>query len=236
MSTAPVSADSPISIALETAGHAGHVALGIGGRFIASRPVPRIRRHNLELVPTLDALLGDHGLKAARLDELYVSLGPGSFTGLRMAIAAAQMLALAQPTLRLVGVPTLDVLAAQHQGAAEHVAVMLNIKRGTSYCACYRHGAPVLEPAIRPADVLFAQAPRPLAVVAEVDPGLPATGREEAGLHWLGPEAAAPDPEAAWQLGRHLAGQGRFVDSPALLPLYIREPEAVTLWEQRGLA
>jgi len=225
-------ADAPISIALETAGRVGHVALGIGHTFKASREIPRTRQRNLELVPTLDALLCEHNLGPADIDQLFVSLGPGSFTGLRMAIATAQMLALAQPTLKLVGVPTLDVLAHQHQGVAEHVAVMLNIKRGTSYCAVYQAGACILDPAIRTTEELLAQALRPLAIIAEVDPGLP----DDPNITWLDPSTTAPDPAATWHVGHALAKQEQFTDPPALLPLYIREPEAVTLWEQQGKA
>ncbi len=225
-------ADAPISIALETAGRVGHVAVGVGETFIASRPIPRSRRRNLELVPTLDALLRDHGYGPGDIAEAYVSLGPGSFTGLRMAIATAQMLALARPELKLVGVPTLDVLAHQHLDAAEHVAVLLNIKRGTSYCACYRHGEPLLGPELRALDDLLAKAPRPLAVVAEVDPGLDGAD----GVTWLDPDATAPDPAVTWRLGFDLAQAGGRVEADKLLPLYIREPEAVTLWEQQGKA
>ncbi|MFI4860092.1 MAG: tRNA (adenosine(37)-N6)-threonylcarbamoyltransferase complex dimerization subunit type 1 TsaB [Phycisphaerales bacterium JB063] len=231
-------AKAPISVALETAGRVGYIALGAGDQCVAQRDIPRTRQRNLELVPTLDALLREHHLGPADIRELYVSLGPGSFTGLRMAIATAQMLALVNPSIQLVGVPTLDVLARQHQGAAEHVAVMLNIKRGTSYCATYRAGQCILTPDIRTADDLLAQSPRPLAVVAEVDPGLPSTSRdrEAADLHWLDPQATAPDPAVTWQLGFARARAGQFTDPSALLPLYIREPEAVTLWEQQGKA
>ncbi|XAL98072.1 tRNA (adenosine(37)-N6)-threonylcarbamoyltransferase complex dimerization subunit type 1 TsaB [Phycisphaeraceae bacterium D3-23] len=258
-------ADAPTSIALETAGRVGHIALGLGDQCVAQRDIPRTRQRNLELVPTLDALLREHKLGPADLDECYVALGPGSFTGLRMAIATAQMLALAQPALKLVGVPTLDVLALQHKDAAEHVAVMLNLKRGTSYCATYRAGDCILEPAIRTTDELLAQSPRPLALVAEIDPGLPTTSdesltsRDRKGvgptrstaaplphgrgsfnpkgateLHWLDPADTAPDPAVTWQLGHALARAGQFTDPPQLLPRYIREPEAVTLWEQQG--
>lgn len=223
-------ADAPISIALETAGRVGHVALGIGDTLQTSREIPRTRQRNLELVPTLNALLGEHDLGPADIDALYVSLGPGSFTGLRMAIATAQMLALAQPKLKLVGVPTLDVLAHQHQSAAEHVAVMLNIKRGTSYGAVYRAGECIVEPALRTTDELLGQAPRPLAIIAEVDPGLP----DDPNITWLDPSTTVPDPAATWHVGHALARQEQFTDPPALLPLYIREPEAVTLWEQQG--
>ncbi|MEM9416571.1 MAG: tRNA (adenosine(37)-N6)-threonylcarbamoyltransferase complex dimerization subunit type 1 TsaB [Planctomycetota bacterium] len=227
-----------ISAALETAGRVGHIALGIGDQCVAQREIPRTRQRNLELVPTLDALLRDHELGPNDLNELYVSLGPGSFTGLRMAIATAQMLAMANPNLKLVGVTTLDVLAMQHQDAAEQVAVMLNIKRGTAYCATYRAGQCILEPDIRTTDDLLANSPRPLSVVAEVDPGLPTTSRDREGadLQWLDPAATAPDPAVTWQLGHTLARASRFTDPPELLPLYIREPEAVTLWEKQGKA
>lgn len=222
----------PISIALETAGRVGHVALGIGDHFTASREISRTRQRNLELVPTLNALLSEHDLGPRDIDELYVSLGPGSFTGLRMAIATAQMLALAQPSLKLVGVPTLDVLAHQHQDAAEHVAVMLNLKRGTAYCAAYQAGACILDPAIRTTEALLDLAHRPLAIIAEVDPGLP----DDPEITWLDPSTTAPDPATTWHVGHALARQEKFTDPPELLPLYIREPEAVTLWEQQGKA
>ena len=225
-------ADAAFSIAVETAGRVVHVGLGVGARFITSREVPRTRQRNLVLVPTLGALLREHDFAPGDIDVLYVSLGPGSFTGLRMAIATAQMLALAQPSIKLVGVPTLDVLAHQHKGAAEHVAVLLNIKRGTSYCAVYREGVCLIEPDIRTTDELLDLAPRPLAIVAEVNPGLP----EDEAITWLDPITTAPDPAATWHVGHALARAGRFADPPELLPLYIREPEAVTLWEQQGKA
>lgn len=226
----PVPDHPTISVALETSGRDGVVALGIDGKLVVTRDLPRIRRHNIELLPTLAALFDEHGLKPADLGELYVSLGPGSFTGLRIAITTAKMLALTVPGLKLVGVPTMEVLAAQHAAAAEHVAVCMNIKRGTMYTGVFRAGVCIVEPALRTAEELVDACPRPAAVVCEVDPQLPPTD----GLTVLPPESAKADAAVTWRVGNALAGQGKFTPADDLLPQYIREPEAVTLWNELG--
>jgi len=220
----------PISIALENAGREGAIALGIDHQLVESRDLPRKKRHNVELMPTLAAMFDDHGLQPAELNELYLSLGPGSFTGLRIAIATAKMLSLTVTGLRLVGVPTMEVLAHQHAEAAEHIAVCMNIKRGTMYTGVFRGGRCIVEPGLRTPEELLAASPRPLAVVSEVDPGIvPGDG-----VTVLPPEAAKPDAAATWRVGRAMAEAGKFTSADALLPLYIREPEAVTLWRELG--
>lgn len=218
---------SAVSLAFETSGRVGHVALGVGDQFNDAREVPRTRRNNLELIPTADALLRDRGLTPSDLTELYISVGPGSFTGLRMAIAAAKMLALTNPELKLVAVPTLEVLAHQNAQADRSVAVCLNIKRGTMYCAVYRDGQQVVDPALRSLEALLATVDEvdQLQLVSEVDLDHPAQ---------LPLERAVVDPQATWAIGQRLASEGRYTDPQDLLPLYIREPEAVTLWNELG--
>lgn len=219
-----------ISLAFETSGRFGSIALGIDGRFIETADLPRKRRHNLELMPLVAALFEKHNLKPADLTELYISQGPGSFAGLRIAIATSKMLALTNPALKLVGIPTIEVLAEQYKDAAEHVAVCMNIKRGTMYAGVYRDGQPILAPNLRPADELLAKTPRPLAIVAEVDTGIePADG-----ITVLPKESIEASAATTWHLGQAYASQGKFTPAQDLVPLYIREPEAVTLWNELG--
>lgn len=215
------------SLVFETSGRVGYVALGLGDQFKEAREVPRTRRNNLELIPTADALLRDHDLTPNDLHELYVSVGPGSFTGLRMAIAAAKMLALTNPDLKLVAVPTLEVLARQNAQPDRPVGVCLNIKRGTMYCAVYRDGQQIVEPALRSMDELLAAVddPAKLQLVSEIDLDHPAQ---------LPLDKAVVDPQSTWTVGRALAQQQRYTGPQDLLPLYIREPEAVTLWNELG--
>lgn len=216
-----------ISLVFETSGRTAHVALGLADQFKEARPVPRTRRNNLELIPTADALLRDHNLKPNDLNQLFVSVGPGSFTGLRMAIAAAKMLTLTNPAIKLIAVPTLDALAHQNNQGDKPVAVCLNIKRGTMYCAVYQDGQIIAEPALRTLDELLAVVNDPisLSLVSEVDLDHPAQ---------LPLDHAVVDPRSTWTVGQALAAEGRFTDPHDLLPLYIREPEAVTLWNELG--
>lgn len=181
-------------------------------------------------MPTLADLFAHHGLSPTDLDELYVSLGPGSFTGLRIAIATAKILSLTIPGLKLVGVPTMDVLAHQHADTTGHVAVCMNIKRGTMYTGVFNAGQAVVPPGLRTVEALLADAPRPLAIVSEVDTGI----AEGEGVQALPPESAKPDAAATWLVGRSMAQAGCCTKADNLMPLYIREPEAVTLWNELG--
>ncbi len=206
------------NLAIELSSPRAAIALGRGDEPPAVATLPDKRRHNLDLMPTLDTLCRSRGIGPGELAEVYVSLGPGSFTGLRVAVATAQTLALALG-VKIVGIPTLDVLLAQHPG---HV-VCLNIKRDTAWSA-----GPGLEPAIRSLEELRATA---LPLVAD----LPALGTPHAA-----PESAKglalpvrPDVRVLYRLARTRAAAGDYDDPLKLLPLYIREPEAVTLWNQK---
>ena len=195
----------PLAIAIDTSTGDGQLALGRGDDLLDTRALPRKRRHSLELVPTLDALLTDHGHTPRDLGELYLSLGPGSFTGLRIALATAKMLALTLH-VKLVGVPTLDVLRTQHPDAM----VCLNVKRDTAWSAGPGH-----DPALRPLHDLRVSG---LPLVADTLDGA---------------TPARPDVAVLYRLGRSRAAANAYDDPLTLAPLYIREPEAVVLWDEK---
>ncbi len=197
--------DDTFNLSIETASREGVIALGRGDELLEVAALPTGRRHNIELTPGIAALCGAHGLGPAQLAEVYLSLGPGSFTGLRIAVATVKMLALVHGT-RVVGVPTLDALRLRFPDAM----VCLHIKRGSAWCA-----GPGFEPALRSLESISAS-------------GLPVVGEMIAGA-----EPPVFGVEPVRQIGRRLAVAGRFDDPAALAPLYIREPEAVTLWDQR---
>jgi tRNA threonylcarbamoyladenosine biosynthesis protein TsaB len=85
--------------------------------------------HTVELAPAIAELLGRCAVAAEDLGALGVALGPGSFTGLRIGLALAKGLALAQ-NLPIVGLPSLDVLAASQPVEATHLAAVLRAGRG----------------------------------------------------------------------------------------------------------
>lgn len=235
--------EAVISLAIETSGRHGSVALGRGDALLGARELGEKRRHNIGLMPAVDALCREHGVGPRDLGEVYVSLGPGSFTGLRVGLATAKMLALGVGA-KLVGVPTIEVLAWQAAvgrgvpaPGLDHVAVVLNSKRGTAYSAVFRRAgeggcaAPVgvVEPGLRTLGELWDLAPRPVGVVAEkLD-----AGELPEGAALLPAEYAVARAETTWRVGRAMAKGGAFADAATLSPLYVREPEAVTLWNER---
>jgi tRNA threonylcarbamoyladenosine biosynthesis protein TsaB len=81
--------------------------------------------HSIHLVPAVDFLLGQLGLKLAELDGLAIAVGPGSFTGLRVGLGTAQGLSLGADR-PVVGVTTLEALAAQALWAAPAIVSLMD--------------------------------------------------------------------------------------------------------------
>lgn len=97
-------------------------------------------RHSQDLVPTIKELLRKICLKIEDMDGFAVSLGPGSFTGLRVGITAVKTLALVTKK-PVIGVPTLDVIA---QGAYYYPGIIcpiMDAKKQKLYAALYKRGA-----------------------------------------------------------------------------------------------
>jgi tRNA threonylcarbamoyladenosine biosynthesis protein TsaB len=93
--------------------------------------------HTAELAPALASLLARTGVKMDEIEALGVALGPGSFTSLRVGLALAKGLALARH-LPLIGIPTLDTLAAAQPVRDLPLAAVLQAGRGRLALGWYR--------------------------------------------------------------------------------------------------
>jgi len=124
-------------LALDASSSACSCALWRDGE-VLSRFALTPREHTRRLMPMIDDLLAEAGLRPADLDALAYGHGPGSFTGLRIAAGVAQGLAfgLARP---LLGVSTLEALAlaAHHQLHVRYVVPALDARMGEIYVAAY---------------------------------------------------------------------------------------------------
>jgi len=110
------------------------------------------RQNNKQLVPALSALMAKRGWTPASLDGIAASLGPGSYTGLRVGLTLAKSMAYALGR-RLIAIPTFDAIAMDFAG--EIVAAIGDALNGTVYYREFARGRPVTELGIRPlADVL----------------------------------------------------------------------------------
>ncbi len=125
----------PLIVALETATETGSVALLEGERLLAERELDGRQRHAARLLAELDGLLAAAGRGLEQVELIALSIGPGTFTGLRIGLATA--LGLAFGTRRkLAPVSTLAALALRAPGAAG-VLPLLDARRGQVYAGLY---------------------------------------------------------------------------------------------------
>lgn len=92
--------------------------------------------HTVELVPALNALLTRSQVSRSQITGIAVATGPGSFTGLRIGVAAAKGMAVAL-NVTLLGVPSLDVLATAQPGLRRPMIALLKVGRGRFAYARY---------------------------------------------------------------------------------------------------
>ncbi len=128
-------------LAIDTSTRQASIALYDAGQrvLLCEQSWHSANRHTEELMPAISTLLHLAGLTPDALTAVGVAIGPGSFTGLRVGLAAAKGLALARG-LSLVGVPTLDVTAYPHQSQPVPVIAVAQAGRGRVYWAPYAHG------------------------------------------------------------------------------------------------
>ncbi|SIS89892.1 tRNA (adenosine(37)-N6)-threonylcarbamoyltransferase complex dimerization subunit type 1 TsaB [Neptunomonas antarctica] len=135
----------PKILALDTSTDACSVALHVAGEIREDfRIIPR--QHTKQLLPMVQAMLDEAGLKVKDLDAIAFGRGPGSFAGIRIATGVAQGLAFAAE-LNLLPVSTLAAIAlSKHLATGEHqVVAALDARMNEIYWAAYRfeNGLPV---------------------------------------------------------------------------------------------
>jgi tRNA threonylcarbamoyladenosine biosynthesis protein TsaB len=131
-----------IVLALDTCFSACGVAVTDGERVLALRQEPMARGHQERLGGMVAETLAETGLDFAALDRIGVTVGPGSFTGLRVGLAFAKGLGLAlgRPC---VGIGSLEALAHERSGL---VVALADARRGQAYWQAFRDGSEATSP------------------------------------------------------------------------------------------
>ncbi len=127
-------------LALETATSTCGVAVLRDDKVVAQSHLHRPRVHSERLAPLVEDILNHADVAAKALDAVAVSMGPGSYTGLRIGVSTAKGWALAADAA-LVGVPTLGAYAAQLRPVAasgDVVCALLDARRDEVYAGAYR--------------------------------------------------------------------------------------------------
>lgn len=225
-------------LGIETATTTGSVALLSEAGVIAQYSLNIEVKHSERLMATIDRVLSDARLTLADVGGIAVSIGPGSFTGLRVGLATAKGLAFAAGK-PLAAVPTLRALAWNLPFAASPICPLLDAKKKEVYAALYRfEGASLVQ--LREERVI------PLVeLLKSLDGTTVFTGdgasrfrAEIAGV--LGeralfapPAAALPSAATVAGIGLGMINQGATSDADQLVPMYLRRPEAEVAWEKR---
>jgi tRNA threonylcarbamoyladenosine biosynthesis protein TsaB len=225
------------ALAIETSSRIGSVAIVEDGRVVAEDEFPHGLQHAAQLVVRIDQLCKARGCSPANLQELYVSVGPGSFTGLRIGITLAKTLAFATGA-KIVTVPTVEVLAQNAPTDATELLIVLDAKRGqifTARLAREREGWVEREPAhLDDLPSMLARAPRPIWLLGE---GIPHHRQfipeDDSSVSLTSSDLWQPRAAAVARIGLELASRNAFVEPDRLTPLYVRKPEAQEVWEQK---
>ncbi len=222
----------PLLLALETTGMCGSVALVGEESCVAEFSLATRATHSRRLLHGVEWLFEQARCDWSQIHGIAVSLGPGSFTGLRIGLSTAKGLAMAAE-LPLIGVPTLDAFASRFAHLARPLCVLLDARKGEVYAAFYRCDAAGVvrregDFLVLPPEVLAARLTEPTVLVGD---GVALYGerlRELAGDRALLLASsclfasAATVGMLAWPL-LHRHGSA---DPAAVVPIYVRASDA----------
>ena len=142
-----------IVLALDTCLFACSAAVVRDGELLARRIDPMARGHQERLAPLVQEVMAEAGLGFEALDRIGVTVGPGSFTGLRVGLAFAKGLSAAL-SIPAVGVGSLEALAQPFSG---RVLAVLDAKRGQVYLQAFEDGAALSAPDALPLEIAAAR-------------------------------------------------------------------------------
>jgi tRNA threonylcarbamoyladenosine biosynthesis protein TsaB len=222
-------------LAMETTERVGSVAAWHDDKLLLQNDLTPEQQSARSLAPALRDLLGQVGWRPAEVELIAVSLGPGSFTGLRVGVTTAKTFAYAMGA-EVLGVDTLEVIAAGSPGGVDRLSVAMDAQRGDVVVGQFDRGE----------DGWF----RVVAVTRLVPleewlddllPGCCVSGPVLQKVHQRLPSHVTALDAGCWRpvaanvarLAARDYASGRHDDLWSLSPRYSRRPAAVEKWEQR---
>ena len=225
-------------LAIDTASSVSSVAVASEGKLQAEVTVEAGRTHSETLLSHIEGALSFAGVERSALTGVAVSIGPGSFTGLRIGLATAKAIAYGLG-IPLVGVSTLAALALAVPVSDVHTLALMDAQKGNAYAGLYEWRDGSLHE-VRPVRV----APLAEAIAEAADRGKPVLLTGELAVKKRARLGNLPDnvtlahlltaraSHVAW-LGIARLAAGERDDPMTLEPFYIRRSEAEVLWEKR---
>lgn len=237
--------DRSLILAIETSSRQGSVAIADKHGILSYRPFTGQLRHSTELFPSLQAMLRQLSAHPHQIQEVYLAVGPGSFTGIRMGLTTAKTLHLALGC-KVIGVDSLDVIAVNvplEQIDDQVLIPVLDAKKDRFYIAAYQKGstatwanqpipglAKTVQDTIVTADQLLdlaAELQRPILLLGD---GLVYQAERIKGPHIevMDQQYWSPSAINVYKLARLRAAQDLYDDPIELTPKYLIPPEVTS--------
>ncbi len=229
-------------LGIETSTRAGSVAIVDGEEIIAEYTLNIKETHTSRLMPMIDHIFKNAHLTVREMDAVAVSLGPGSFTGLRIGLATAKglCLALRKP---LVGISTLNAFARNICWTSHLICPLLDARKGEVYAALYRYQAPIASQGLQkltgdlvlPPDELLSKIDAPTIFLGDALQGCRdlIEKRLKDKASFVPPYLNLPRAANVAILGLRKLEAGEKTDLQKIEPIYVRRPEARVQGEEK---
>ena len=235
-----------LALAVETSGRKGSAAVGIRDKILATQTLSGRLRHGSELLTCCSDLIKTIGARPSDINTICISAGPGSFTGIRIAVTIAKMMNFAC-NAKIIPLSTMDILAenvAQYhpseqngspdrESQIQNIATIIDAKRGQFYIALFQRTSGRWHKSV---DDCLMTSSQFLHQFAARENTIYLLGE---GLVYYADQFTAdkitvldescwyPRAENVYKLGTEKAKQANFADPLTLTPNYLRGPQAV---------
>lgn len=215
-----------MELSIDTASELASIALSNDGVVAAEKSWHCKRNHTQELLPAIDRLMSKAGCAKTELSAVFVSIGPGMYTGLRVGVSVGKGLARALD-LPMVGIGRLALDAYPNRGFAGDVVAVHRAGRGDLAWASFRGEAmrEVTSPMLSKAEEMAGAIGEPTLFVGEIDEALrEVLERELGGLASFVGESGTGRAPALAEMGHALLAAGGGEDPALVRPVYLRPP------------
>lgn len=215
-------------LAIDTATSWTGLAIHDGTAVLAETGWKGKRMQTVELAPAVEQLWEQAQITPADLEAIAVAIGPGSYTGLRVGLALAKGLALGHK-LPLVGVPTLDIVAAGIGKLDEPLTTVAEAGRDRLWAGQYRWNdrrgwQAIGDPSLTDWDALLATIDGPMVFAGEISAEAGKQIRRTANARLVSPAIGLRRAAVLAEIGFQRWKSRAVTDADKLVPLYLREP------------
>ncbi len=211
-------------LAIESSGAIASAAIWADGETKAEFSLNDGKTHSEKLVPLIERALSELALDIRAMDAVAVSVGPGSFSGLRIGVATANAIAYAN-CIPVIETPTL--LALARGATSANILALLDARNERAYAAYYDRGAPVWGPEALTIAGLASRVPPETVAVGDLSP----TAAEKLRLPFY---RALPRAGLVAETAAELFAAEKASAVREARPLYLLKPQAQRLLEEKS--